>query len=317
MNFQLLTISFSVLIILLTSVPLLPTAQAQEVNFSLKPANIVIEAQPPATISNTITIRNGSDHAVELLPTLKPFTPSESGTGQPQFVPAMDIPKETTTLLQHVQLKEDGQKVAVVSLSPKQEKELELVIAIPEATPIKDYYFTLVLRTNTKEHFEGNASLVSAGVGSNILLSLGNRKTSQLFVKEFSTDRFLNKGPVVFRVTITNPSSQMVTPTGTITIKNMFGQRIGVVSVLPQNILADSSRSLTNDTALKNSKDSVLWNESFLLGFYEALLTLSVDGEKVVEKKTRFIVIPTHILIISGVVLILTLFLYQRVKKRL
>jgi len=258
-------------------------AHASGLSLGISPPILQITAEPGANIKAPIIIQNLGDESIELDIVFKP--------------PIFD----------KVQILDQNNPIQSLTLSPKQEKKLLLKIDIPKNETDSEYYFSIqfiskpsILNSNL------NYSQILGGVGTNVLLSIGKQNTKAV-LQEFSAPLFLEKGPITFTLKIKNIGSHFITPQGVIVIKNMFGQIVGKIELLPVNILKDSTRSI-----------KPFWNESFLLGAYSANLNISLSPQgPIFTKSISFFAIPTQAIIAVLTSLIIVLLIYNRIKKRL
>src|SRR6185312_6850779 len=128
-------------------------------------------------------------------------------------------------------------------------------------------------------------SAVAGGISTNVLLSIGPSGKTTGNIEEFSAPIFTTGGPVPFSLKVSNTSKHFISPQGTILIKNMFGQTIGKVDLLPVNILSNTSRFLPSKNALDTH---AIWPEKFLLGPYSATLTLALSDQGPVYYRTIY-----------------------------
>lgn len=288
------------------------------------PTIIRIYATTPSDISANLAIQNLDTKPVILKIILKPFVSSEKENGEvkyPQSSSSNDL-----DFLQKIKIY-DGDKLLNDSfiLAPKQRKKLTLKVNIPKDYTSSDYYFSVIFLSVPEERYESNRSYISGGITSNILLSMAKDTKAQGEIEEFKAPAFVKSGPVAFDVKIKNKSKNFITPWGRLLVKNMFGQTVGNINLTPTNILANSSRFITNQNeAVKRlskegspEKPKVFWSDSFIIGYYTAELTISLsDQGPILTKKTSFLVFPIIKTILLTVSLSFLLFLIKRTRKR-
>jgi len=135
-----------------------------------------------------------------------------------------------------------------------------------------------------------------------------------------SSPFFVTKGPVSFKVRVENQSPFFITTEGNILIKNVFGQTIGNLELLPLNILGKSARFLGNKDGLDRNLEapSAFWSEKFLLGIYTADLTVTLSEQgPILHDRHTFIAIPLEIILGFLITVFVVLFIYRRVKKKM
>lgn len=307
-------------------------AHAQGVDIGIYPPVFQVQVTPPADVKVPFFIQNFSDQSVDLKLSLKPFTASGEENGQITFLEIPDYPDPF--ILNRIAVLDNETPINSITLSPKQKRNLNLVLKIPSNEVKGDYYFSIVFASNPDVASNNNFLGASGGIASNILLSVGPQGKTQGILEDFSAPFFVSKGPLPFTVRLRNTSDHYITPKGDIIIKNMFGQSVGKVDLLSVNILSNTIRripdSLQSGTASdknyekikavvkKNQFPVAIWPEKFLLGAYTANITLSLSSQGPVFKKTvMFFAFPIEyiigILAIIGIVVFIILKVRQRI----
>lgn len=294
-------------------------AQARADSFSLGifPPIIEITAKPPANVSTPLSIQNLSSEAVELNIIFKPFTAKDSENGQVLY-------QNDNKQLPPLQITMNSEPITSVSLAPKQKKELTLNINIPRDTQSADYYFSIIFARSappaggsgqeTKDH---SGTEILGGLATNVLLSVGSTGIASGVIQEFSSPLFLEKGPVPFTVRVKNTGNHFIAPKGEIIIRNLLGEEVDRVNLLPVNVLAGSVRSIPSDT-FDTSDTFAYWNEKFVLGPYRATLNLALsENGPLFKQELIFFAFPgITILAILGSLIVL-LYLVSRIKRKI
>ncbi len=304
-------------------------AQAQTVSLGINPPILQIQAAPPANIPNPITIDNLSDDTVYLDISAKPFTTSPLLNGQIQFIDSMASQGNDPHILDKVSMLDGDTSIDSLTLAPHQSKTLSLVIDIPQDEPPGDYYFTILFGSKAIGSDTSNLSTLTGAVGTNVLLSIGPTDATTGVLEKFEAPFFLEHGPVPFSVLVNNTSKHFTTPQGTIVIKNMFGQAIGKVNLLPVNVLAQSSRYIPSEQPtrynqpIRQAQDlqqytNALWPETFLLGLYQANLSLKLsDQGPLFTRSIYFFALPWQGMILLAFLILVIITIVLRVKKKL
>jgi hypothetical protein len=190
-----------------------------------------------------------------------------------------------------------------------------LNIDVPQDTSVSDYYFSIVFISTNSSSLGSSSSTNHIGIAANVLLSVGSAETPKATIEEFSSHIFFEKGPVPFMVRVNNAGTHLIKPKGEITVKNMFGQNIGKLDLVGVNILSGSIRAIPDKNSSNFKRPIVLWQESFLLGFYTAALNISMsnDGPAFI-KSIHFFAFPLQGLIIIVVIIIATIIVINRLK---
>lgn len=310
------------------------TARASSFSVGIYPPIVQIQAISPTSISTPFTLENYSDTPVTLDIGLKPFTASDKENGEVQYLD--ELPGKDPLLFQHVHISDGKTPLQSVTIQPNQQKKLNLLIDLADQEPVSDYYFSVIFVSKQANSSQSNGvSLTPGGIAMNVLLSVGPKTKPQGLIKEFSAPLFVEKGPVPFTVRLRNTGEHAMTPTGSIYIKNMFGQLVGKVDLLDVNILSNTTRSvpdlLQNPEATPSAqvnaikslvgnyeKPKAFWGESFLLGPYTADLHVSLSPDGPTYTQTiYFLAMPIQgaVGVMFGILALL--FIRDRVKRRL
>ncbi len=311
-------------LVLLVFIGLFPhEAQAAQLSVGISPPILQITAQPPASIEAPISIKNFTQEQVTFNIVLKPFKPTDKENGQLTYISEKEAFKgKNPKIFDTMQIQNNGHSIQQLTLSPLQEKELTLHIGLPENELYADYYFSILfLAKNNLSTDSVNASQAVGGLGLLVLLSIGQKGPAKGLIEEFSVPWFVEKGPVPFTLRVTNTGHHVFVPNGTIVIKNMFGQTIGNVELLPVNVLSQSTRSLVDSfqspeatIPAKFQIPNTMWHESFLLGPYTATLSLQfAQNGQIYSQTIRFFAMPVQ----GFIVIIVAIFSFLVIKNRI
>lgn len=294
--------------------PLTSPVEADTFHLGIFPPIIQIDATPPTAIRHDVTIKNVTDSPVTLSITLRPFTAKDS-LGHVAFLDESSLQLTDKDIFQKIQVLDNDTPVNEVTLDAQEEKTLTLKIGLPKDEPPADYYFSIVFLTkNTTGN--NNGSAIAGGIASNVLLSIGPKDLARGFIEKFSAPLYVTSGPIPFTVMVHNLSSYYISPQGQILIHNLYGQLIGKVDLLQGNILANTSRALQDSKQL--SPDKAIWPEEFLFGPYSATLTISLSPQGPLFHQTvYFFALPLEYLIGFVVLILLAVFLFVRVRRRM
>lgn len=297
------------------------------ISIGIDPPVLQIDTSPPSSVEAPIIIQNFGDAEIDLSIKFIPFKESEDKNGQIQFLEDDEIDELTASIISKVQILRDNIKINSFTLDPLSSERLIMNINLDKNDPRGDYYFSVVFITSQKEQDDISASQIPAGISSNILLSIGPKGQTSGIIKEFSTKDFVFNGPIDFNVLVNNTSEHVVEASGKITITNLLGQKSGEINLLPQYILANSSRFLIDEFQgsdsneiykFKSEHPSAIWPETFLLGFYTADLDIFLEeGGIPINAKTYFFVFPVFLLFGLAIVIFIILGIFFKVKKRI
>jgi hypothetical protein len=202
-------------------------------------------------------------------------------------------------------------------------------IGIGKEDPLGDYYFSIIFLNEGHEQTNTSSSTLPAGIGTNVLLSVGPKGKTNGQILDFRAPFFVTHGPLPFTLLFRNTGDHFIAPTGEITIKNIFGKTVGKLAILPQYVLAQSSRYLVDDeqaslsaqteTALESLKTDhpvALWQEKYLFGLYQAKATITLDGGPTLTKTIHFFALPVPFIAGISLTLVLVLSVFWKISRK-
>ncbi|MGH7246349.1 MAG: hypothetical protein ACREGI_05470 [Candidatus Levyibacteriota bacterium] len=288
-----------------------------DISLGVYPPILQIQATPPANILSPITVQNLSDTTVDVDILVKPFTQSADNTGAVQYLPDnQGFPGEDPFINEKMDIFDGTHAVDELTLAPKQEKKLVFHIDLPKDEPASDYYFSILFISKDIYNGQSTISSLAGGIAINVLLSVGPTDKTNGYITDFSAPLYIQKGPIPFHVSVENTSKHFITPQGTITIKNMFGQTIGQINLLPVNILSGTDRFIPDDKS--NDSKNAIWPEKFLFGPYAATLTIALSSEGPLFKQTvYFLALPVEAMIAIFFIIIAVTIITVRVRQKM
>jgi len=311
-------------------------AFAESISLGVYPPILQIDTIPPADVSSDIQIQNQGDQSQDLSIIIKPFKAANTENGELSYLFANDQFGTDPLMINRIKVLDGDSEVNSITLAPKQEKKLKLNINLPKGETPSDYYFSIIFVSRaepveaSKSQIDSslNASQSTAGIATNVLLSVGPKAKAEGEITEFSAPFFLEKGPVQFKVRIRNQSNFFITPRGSILIKNVFGQTIGRVDLLPVNILAHSVRAIPGSDQFDAKEFKIdtkswenqkaLWSEKLLVGPYTATLAIALTEDGPVLRKTIYFAgFPLQVIIGVLITIILLLLIVKRLRKKM
>lgn len=311
---------------LTTTLLITSNVHAQGVSVSLYPPVIKVDTSPPSSPIVPITLQNNKSEDIVLDISLIPLSTNNS-TGEIKLLPELASQGFYAYYKERVQFLVDGKKTDKVHLSALERKEIQLNINISKGDPPGDYYYSIVFLNQGTSPQETSVSQLPVGIASNLLLSIGQKGKSTGGIVELSTNRFITKGPVIFSLKLHNASKHLVEPKGYIRIKNMFDQNVGTVNILPQYVLAGKDRYLTDEKQIIDGSNSnvrytstpkIVWNESFLLGWYKAEATIKLDDSSApLYSTTHFLSFPLYLFFPLAIFLFFCISIYLKVKRKI
>lgn len=291
-------------------------AHADTLALGITPTIFQITANAPSEIDAPMTILNQSNQSTALDIQIQPFQAAETDNGLTQPIPFNQITGADPNLLKKIEIRDGSESINMITLAPQQKKELTLHISLPVGEPPSDYYFSILYVSKNILTNQSSVSSISEGIATNVLLSIGPQDKTKGTLDNFSTPFFQQKGPVSFKVKVTNQSKHFVVPRGTITITNMFGQTTGVVNLAQMNVLSQSSRYIADDRS--GNKTQAIWTERVLFGLYKATITIALSSDgPIFQKDIYFLAIPATAIIWIFILILILLIIIERVQKKM
>ncbi len=191
---------------------------------------------------------------------------------------------------------------------PNQKLDVNVTVRIPANAGPGSHFGGILFSPAATPSPDGAAVDVRAEISSLLLVTVSGQTTNDLQLKSFDTNKtFYNNKDVTFTSRYTNNGNVVASPTGTITIKNIFGKKVKEIKVDPQRVLPTAERKFESS-----------WKEdSMLFGPYSATLEWTANGQGSSPTKIWFYGTPTNVLIPVAVVLVLLFLLVWLPRKRL
>ncbi len=292
------------------------SALAEGQALSIYPPVIEMQTTPPSSPIVPIQIQNNNNEDVRLSIQLIPFK-TDDKTGQIILMQDKAAEGFYPYYKDRIQFLLDGKKTSTISLQPLETKELQLNVNLEKGDPPGDFYYSVVFISDPQNLTDTNTSKIPAGIGTNLLLSIGPKDKSQGGITEFSTSSFKVSGPVNFKLKLHNASKHVVSPTGIIDIYNLFGKKVGSVDILPEYVLANSDRYLSDNKTIP-PQSQIIWPEKFLFGWYTVKSNIQLDENSTpLSASTYFIAFPLYVFFGLVIFLFVTLSIYLKVRKKI
>lgn len=244
-------------VILLTSIKYL---SAEKIDFNIFPTIIEIESEPGQTIRYPIKIK---------------------GTGGGSYILKAYALQITDTQGHFVSSKEEAEYVNWVSFKPEvltfenyEEKESNIYVEIPKDTELGDYYLSIALERDFPDTKQG--PLLSGALEIPLLITVSKDGLPKLDaeIKKFKTSYIDFFNPITFDIEIRNLGRRKLKSYGEVEIKNKLTDKTYTKELIPQNILAESTRIAVDEQGFVQGNEYVSWVTPDLVGIYSAKVNL-------------------------------------------
>jgi len=317
-------ISFSLVAFMLPA-----QVHAQQFSFSVSPPLIEMIIKPGKSVLVAYTITNGGDPTIVSANVL-PFQPLGI-SGDVELGKKMDGPIRFSLDNSTIQL---GKPFIMQS---RKGQQLLLNIRVPEGTPEGDYYYTFFAQNELGKPIEGVSAAQAQGrVGAHILvtvtqtgrvearasigsLSIKPHYSITLFGSKF--DIFESTDIIPVNLIVQNTGKNYIKPEGFLNLKGTLGENADF-SVLPQNILSQSSRRISATPSAQISQDTHSEEASlFLSGFFLGKYTLKANltfGPNTGSHTSvvTFYAFPFKLLLSAGLALVIGIVIIQQLKNK-
>jgi hypothetical protein len=217
-----------------------PAAQTGEIKqFTLYPARSIIRLDPGATQTLTYTYKTNDQVSGDYSVSILPIIPNGERGGveimpPTQVVTGQNIPDWSSI------------SPRTFSLAAGGEQRIDLKITVPASAEPGGFYATLLVRREGSGTING--AQIDTYLGTNILLTVNGTVSESAKVESFKTDRFYyGNSPVHFEFRVKNNGSVHIAPTGTVTMKRLFGTSHEAVALDALNVLPTAIRSIPID----------------------------------------------------------------------
>ena len=231
--------------------------RAYAVGLTIQPVKISQTMEPGQESFGIITLSNASEEDVNVETKVEDFVPL-AGTYNIQFVGRA---AGVTTVRDWITI--DTPKSFV--LRKGESRAVNYAIKAPDDAEPGGHFgviFFKASRINSEEQFK-----VSTQVGVLAFVTIPGNFLQKGEINSFTGPKFVQKGPIVFKINFENTGTVHFEPKGEIKITNIFGKEVAKIAVEGQAVLPTGARDLTAE-----------WPVKFLIGRHKADLAIK-DGE--------------------------------------
>lgn len=287
----------------LITMAILPVAAQSDSNnvangFRISPVRSEFTIDPGKTETLTITVENPTDVATIARPLINDFVASEEEDGKPRLILDENAPPPKNSIKKLIS------KLPDVPLGPKEKKDIQVQVRVPEGANPGGYYGAV--RFIPADLGQVDVVGIAASVGSLVLVRVPGDLTERLDLIELSAAQkgkaksFFTDGTVQSLVRLKNEGDIHLQPFGRVTVKNMFGKQVANYELnlnqqeLRDNILPGSTRKFVND--LPDQR----W-----LGRYTITANLGyTNGGELITSSTTFWYLPVWALVVLALLVV-------------
>lgn len=271
-------------------------ASAVQKGIQISPLSFNLTVNENQSKNGYIIIKNLYDDPINYICETENFT-QVSDDGAPSFL-SVAPQKGVTTLADWVQFIDPKEG----TLQPGKDTKINFNINIPAGAEPGGHYGAVFAKVINKTP-DGKTQLgVSSRVGALMLITVPGDVKKSAELSNFTTPKFLWRGPLALSMKATNTGTVHYDSQGTVSIKSMFGKTTKV-SMGKHTLIPKNSRNYSGT-----------WTNKYPFGYYK--LTASIlDGDgKAVTAEQMVCAIPLLIVIpaIAGIILLILLINYLR-----
>lgn len=281
----------------------------QGLDFQIYPTIIEIESEPGQIIKHQFIVR---------------------GSGGGNYFLKIHSLEVTDKSGHFISSKKANEYVDWVTLNPTllnfdayEEKKVDLIINIPENTALGDYYLTIAMERELDDTKQG--PVLGGSLEIPLLITVmkeGEPKLAGL-IEQFKTQYIDFFNPVKFNIQIKNSGIRKLKSFGILEINNKFTNKRYSKELIPQNVLAESSRIAVDEEGFVQGNDYVSWVSPDIFGIYSAKVDLydkfhSEDNAQILTSSPELTFVYIDFFLLLGIILSIALFVllyfYRKLK---
>jgi len=272
-------------------------AQSAPQGLMISPTNIELVTNPGDTVTKSITLFNNSKFDVDIVPETRNFT--AQGEEGNVTLTSEETGYSLASWITVLPLK--------ATIKAGKSEDFTFTMKVPANAEPGGHFGSVVLSTvpPPKGTLRQSGAYVLQQLGALILVKTPGVIKEFADLESFTTNKnFYISGPVQFTTRVKNSSNVHIRPLGTISIKDMFGNK----TVLPAgglNVLPGAIRRIPT-----------IWNNKFLIGRYTADLSMFYgDSNKNLTSTIIFYAFPLNYAIIAIIILAIIIVFRKRLIK--
>ncbi len=283
---------------LVLAVPARAADDTSKVGLAVSPPTFEMAANPGDVLKNKIRVDNVTDDVLSVSIDRRNFT-AAGEEGQAELTDE-DTPYSLAKWI--------SVSPTSVDIPAKSSQSFDFTISVPNSAEPGGHFGSVVFKTKARPLSGQTGVKIGQEVGSLIFLRVAGDIKQGAAIETFKPEKsFYEYGPASFETRVSNSGSVHFKPEGTITIANMFGQKVATLAIDGHNVLPGAIRKFTTD-----------WKTKYLFGKYSATVSIKYgDDGRLLTATTTFVALPYKLVGIVLIVVILLLFFFIRRRKRI
>ncbi len=275
-------------------------------NVTLTPPTVTVNMDPGSTNEGKVTLINDSSDTLNLHIDTQDFIVTDK-TGIPTLLPP------NTYATKYSASAWVGVTPSTFSLPPHEKAEMTYYIQVPKDARPGGHYTALIFKPALSPGTAQTGAAIQTEIGTLFSIHVNGTIVENALVTQFLAQKFQEYGPVRLTTEIQNNGDSDITPIGTITFYDMFGNKVGA-----EYINADSHRIFPGASRDFGNTFGYHW----MLGRYTARLLASYgkNNNLPLYAEVTFIVFPwkvTILIILILIAIVLGVLLWKRRKNNL
>lgn len=297
-----------IIIGVLISITYITGTFGQELSFQIYPTIIEVESEPGQIIKHQFIVKG-------------------SGGGN-YFLKAYSL--EVTDRNGHfISSKKNNPYIGWITFNPVmlnfdayEEKKVDLIIKIPENTELGDYYLTIAMERELDDKNQGPVLAGSLEIPLLITVMKEGEPKVEGLIEQFKTQYIDFFNPVKFNIQIKNSGIRKLKSFGILEIKNIITDKKYSRELIPQNVLADSSRIALDEEGFVQGNDYVSWVSPDIFGIYSAKVDLydkyhTEENAEILTSSPELTFVYIDFFLLVGILLSIALFVLLYLYKKL
>lgn len=276
-------------------------SQSNRRSLTIVPPTVEQKVKPGDQREGKLKIINDSDEELTFNVVVRDFI-VEDNQGTPKILPPNTLSNKYSASA-WIGIAPDSFTVA-----PRQKQEFQYFMQVPVDARPGGHYAAVVYEPTNLLGVTGTGTAVNTQLGTLFYVNVEGPITEDAKILQFRANTFQEYGPVKISTEIKNLSDLHIRPNGTITVKNIFGQKVASANLDEHNIFPEASYLYANALGKK-----------FMAGRYTANLYASYGAlnNRALIATVSFFVFPWKIATVAlliAVAIVLAVMVFQKRK---